>query len=118
MRCTLRDDLQLTGWLIGALDALDRTLASDDPATQTEQRIDQRWLRAQLTLRRSRPDGGEAATLWFGRDRSHDDLLVGTIGASQHIAQWVGGARASQRSRLSDIAMLTVGVDVDGERAQ
>lgn len=113
-----RDDLAVTGWVIGALDQLDRTLASDDPATQTEQRIDQRWLRAQVTLRRTRDTGYDAATLWFGRDRTHDDLQAGLIPANQHVASWLGGARASQESRLSSLATLTLGADVDGEFAR
>jgi hypothetical protein len=111
------DKLVLSGWVIGSLDHLDRTLASDDPATQTEQRSDQQWLRAQVTLRRTRETGNDSATVWFGRDRMRDDLQVGLIPASQHVAQWVGGARASQQTQLTSLATLTLGADLDGELA-
>lgn len=117
-RTKLGDDLVLTGWTIGSLDHLARTLASDDPATQTEQRVDQSWLRAQVTLRRTRATGWDSATLWFGRDRTKDDLQVGLIPARQHIRQWVGGARASQETKLTEIATLTLGADVDAEVAR
>jgi hypothetical protein len=118
VRATLPGDLVLTGWVIGARDTLARTLASDDPATQVEEDVTQAWLRAQVTLRRERPGAGDSVTLWVGRDRDDEDLAVGTITAHQHVAQWVGGARAQQRSRLAGTATLTVGVDVDGERAR
>lgn len=107
------DDVTVTGFVMGSLDSLDRTLASDDPATQVEQQVDQRWLRAQVGLRTS----SASASLWVGRDRFTDDLRVGLIPADQHTAQWVGGARAQQLSRLSDALTLTLGLDVDAERA-
>lgn len=118
MRGKLTSNVVLTSWVIGALDRLDRTLPSDDPATETQQRIDQRWLRAQVTLRRDRSDGFDSFTLWVGRDRTSDDLRVGLIPASQRVAQWVGGGRASQQTRLSDLATMTLGVDVDAEAAR
>jgi hypothetical protein len=119
-RAKLADDVVATGWVLGALDSLDRTLASDDPATETRQRTEQRWLRAQVTLRRDAPDGAgfDSATLWFGRDRARDDLQVGLIPAGQRTAAWVGGARAIQQTRLGDRATLTLGVDLDGEHAE
>jgi hypothetical protein len=117
LRGELAPETTLTGWVIGSLDRLDRRLASDDPATETSQQIDQRWIRAQLTLRRDRTDGYDAATLWFGRDRSRDELAVGLVPAEQRSAAWVGGARAVQQSRLADAATLTLGLDVDTEAA-
>lgn len=117
LRGMLTDRITLTSWLIGSLDQLDRTLASDDPSTQTTQTIDQRWLRAQVTLRRERDDGTDSATLWFGRDRTRDDLDVGLIPARQRTALWVAGARAIQQSRVNDVTTLTLGLDVDGEAA-
>jgi hypothetical protein len=117
-RTKLGDDLVLSGWTIGSLDHLARTLASDDPATQTEQRVDHGWVRAQVSLRRTRATGWDSATLWFGRDRTKDDLQVGLIPARQHLRQWVGGARASQQTKLTDIATLTLGADVDAELAR
>jgi hypothetical protein len=113
----VRDNLTLSGWVIGAIDHLSRTLPSDDPATQTEQRVDQRWVRGQITLQRDRTNATDRATLWIGRDTTRDDMQVGLIPARQHITQWVGGARASQQSTLSKLATLTVGADLDGELA-
>ena len=107
------DHVTLTGFVLGSIDNLDRTLASDDPATEVEQQIEQRWLRAQLGLRTDTA----SASLWVGRDRSTDDLRVGLIPADQHTSQWVGGARAQQQSRMSDALTLTLGLDVDAERA-
>ena len=107
-----------TGWILGALDALDRTLASDDPGTRTQQRIDQRTLRAQVTLRRDTPAGVDRATLWLGRDRTTDELEVGLVPASQRVALWAGGARGAQQRRLPGGPTLTLGVDVDVERAR
>jgi hypothetical protein len=107
------DHMTLGGFVLGSIDELDRTLSSDDPATRVEQQIDQRWLRAQVGLRTDTA----SASLWVGRDHSTDDLRVGLIPADQHTAQWVGGARAQQQSRLSDAFTLTLGLDVDGERA-
>lgn len=113
-----RAGLVASGWLIGALDRLERTLPSDDPATRTDQRVDQRWLRAQVTVERRRETKTDRATLWLGRDATRDDLTVGLVPARMHVTQWVGGARASQEARLSELATLTLGADVDGELAR
>ena len=118
VRAPLAGDLVVTGWVLGALDALDRTLASDDPATQVDEKIDQRTVRAQVTLRRDTPRGYDSATLWLGRDRTSYDLQVGLIPASQTTASWVGGARGAQQQRLSPAATLTLGADLDGETAE
>jgi TonB-dependent receptor-like protein/carboxypeptidase family protein len=117
-RAPLADGLVVTGWVLGALDSLDRTLASDDPATQVDERIDQRTVRAQVTLRRDTPRGYDSATLWLGRDRTRYDLQVGLIAASQAAASWVGGARGVQQQRLSPATTLTLGADLDGESAE
>ena len=117
-RTRLREDLVLSGWVMGALDTLDRVLASDDPATETSQRVDQRTLRAQVTLRRERPGGGERATLWFGRDHLRDELEVGLVPASLRVATWVGGLRAIQETRPTSRIGLTLGADLDGELAR
>lgn len=117
LRARLADDLVLSGWVMGSLDALDRTLASDDPATETTQRTDLAWLRAQVTLQRDRPGRSESATLWFGRDHTDDELEVGLVAADLHVRQWVGGARVAQRARLADALSLALGADLDGERA-
>ncbi|MGN6106630.1 MAG: TonB-dependent receptor domain-containing protein [Kofleriaceae bacterium] len=114
----LRRDVVATGWVLGALDRLDRTLDSDDPATRTTQRIDQRTLRAQVSIARETTAGTDRAMLWIGRDRGADELAVGPIPAHQRIATWVGGARASQHTRLSSLATLAIGVDVDAESAR
>ncbi len=117
-RAKLGDDLVVTGWVLGSLDKLARTLPSDDPATETAQSVDQRFLRAQITLRRDRADGFDSATLWFGRDRNFDDLRVGTILANLHTNQWLGGGRAIQQTRLGDRATITSGLDLDAEQAR
>lgn len=108
----------LTGWVLGALDSLERTLASDDPATEVREQVDQRWIRGQLTLRRDRHDGYDSATLWFGRERASDTARFGMIPASHDSDAWVGGARGVQQSRISDLLTLTVGGDLDAERAR
>jgi TonB dependent receptor/Carboxypeptidase regulatory-like domain/TonB-dependent Receptor Plug Domain len=118
IRAPLADDLVVTGWVLGSLDSLDRTLVSDDPATQVDEKTDQRTVRAQVTLRRDTPGGYDSATLWFGRDRGSYDLQVGLIPASQTSASWVGGARGVQAQRLSPAATLTLGADLDGESAE
>ena len=117
-RGKLAEDLTVTGWILGAIDALDRTLASTDPATQTEQRVDQRTIRAQVTLRRETPHGHASATLWIGRDRTSDQLQVGLIPATARSSQWVGGARAVQQTRIAAPATLTAGLDLDTESSQ
>jgi len=117
-RGKLADDVVVTGWVLGSLDALDRTLASSDPATQTEQFVDQRTIRGQVTVRRDTPRGFDSATLWIGRDRTSDDLQVGLIPATQRTDQWVGGARAAQQTRIADPATLTAGIDLDAESSQ
>jgi hypothetical protein len=116
-RAPLGDDLVLTAWVIGSLDRLDRTLASDDPATETAQRIDQRFARAQIMLRRDRSDGYDTGMVWIGRDRATDDTHVGTIPATQATDAWVGGARGVQQQRLAAGPTLTFGADLDGELA-
>ena len=116
-RAGLRPDLVMTAWVIASLDRLDRTLTSDDPATQTDEAIDQRMLRAQVTLRRDRVDGFDSAMLWVGRDQNADDLQLGLIAANQTTNAWVGGARAIQQQRLPERPTLTIGGDVDGELA-
>ncbi len=116
-RGKLGDGLVLTTWAIGSLDLLDRTLASDDPATQTSEQLDAKSLRAQVTLRHDRGGGYESMTLWGGRDRTTDDFEFGLIPANQTTDAWVGGARAVQQSRISDQVTVTAGTDVDGELA-
>ena len=118
VRAALSSNLVVTGWVLGALDALDRTLVSDDPATQVDETIDQRTVRAQLTLRRDTGDGYDTATLWVGRDRTSYDLQVGLTPARQAAASWVGGARAAQQRRLAPAATLTLGGDLDGETTE
>lgn len=117
-RGKLSDRVVLTGWVLGSLDSLERTLASDDPATEVQEQIDQRWIRGQLTLRRDRDRGYDAATVWFGRERASDDYRFGMIPASHASDAWVGGARGVQQSRLSDHLTLTAGSDLDAERAR
>lgn len=117
-RGKLSDRVVLTGWVLGSLDSLERTLASDDPATEVQAQIDQRWIRGQLTLRRDRDRGYDAATVWFGRERASDDYRFGMIPASHASDAWVGGARGVQQSRLSDHLTLTAGSDLDAERAR
>jgi hypothetical protein len=117
-RAVLGDGVVATGWVLGTIDTLDRTLVSDDPATRVDERRDQRSVRAQVTLRRGTAVGHDAATLWLGRDRSRYDLQVGLIPASQASVGWVGGARAAQQRRLSDAATLSLGLDLDGELAE
>ncbi|HEY0192102.1 MAG TPA: hypothetical protein VGC42_13370, partial [Kofleriaceae bacterium] len=115
VRAPLADHLVLTGWVLGSGDSLDRTLQSDDPATQVDETSEQRTVRAQVTLRRDRPDGYDSATLWAGRDRTSYDLQVGLTPASQRDAAWVGGLRAVQQHRLADPVTLTYGADLDAE---
>ncbi len=116
-RGTLAPRVTMTGWVLGSLDSLERTLASDDPATEVREQIDQRWLRAQVTLRRERDTGFDSGTVWFGRERTGDEYRFGMIPASHSSAAWVGGARGLQQSRMSEHLTLTVGGDLDAERA-
>ncbi|HEY0192456.1 MAG TPA: TonB-dependent receptor, partial [Kofleriaceae bacterium] len=117
VRAPLAAGVVVTGWVLGSLDALDRTLASDDPATQVDERTDQRTLRAQVSIRRDRAEGYDTATVWAGRDRTSYDLQVGLIPASQRDDAWVGGVRAAQQHRLADPITVTYGADLDAERA-
>ena len=52
-----------------------------------------------------------------GPKHGRDDREVGLITATQDTKLWVGGARAMQQSRLGDVSTLTLGLDVDGQRA-
>lgn len=117
-KAQLREDLVVTGWVLAARDDLERTLASDDPATEVHEDVAQRTVRAQLTLRRELPHGWQAATVWAGRDRAEDAFRFGTIPASHASSSWVGGLRAAQQLRLVDALTLTAGADLDGERAE
>ena len=117
VRAPLADNLVVTGWVLGSLDSLDRTLASDDPATQVDEHTEQRTVRAQVTLRRDRADGYDSATVWAGRDHTSYDLQVGLIPATQRDDSWVGGVRAVQQHRLADPVTITYGGDLDAESA-
>ena len=116
-RGKLTDHVVLSGWVLGSLDSLERTLASDDPATEVRETVDQSWVRGQLTLRRDRAGGYDAGTVWFGRERTSDDYRFGMIPASHANDAWVGGARGVQQARISDRLTLTLGGDLDAERA-
>jgi hypothetical protein len=116
-RAPLGDDTVLTAWALASIDTLDRELASSDPATATDEKIDQRMVRAQATIRHDRNDGYDSGTIWMGRDQSSDDLQVGLIPANLHQTSWVGGARGVQQQRWPDGPTLTTGVDLDGELA-
>jgi hypothetical protein len=113
-RAPLAPDLVLSGWVLGSLDSLDRELISDDPATTTDEHVDTRSVRGQITLRRDRLDGYDSATLWAGHDSAYDDFHFGLIPANQDTHAWVGGARAVQQTRTK-YATLTVGTDLDSE---
>lgn len=115
-RAPLSSDLVLTAWALGSLDSLDRQLISDDPATSTDEHVDNRSARAQVTLRRDRADGHDAVTLWGGRDTTTDDFHFGTIPARQDTQAWVGGLRAVQVTR-GEYATISLGTDLDGELA-
>ncbi len=117
-KAKLRADVSITGWLLASGDTLERTLASDDPATETSQTIDTKMQRGQVTLRRDRPDGFDSATLWFGYDTTEDDLHVGLIPASLHQRQLLGGVRAIQQTRLGDRVSLDAGLDLDAEQSR
>lgn len=116
VRAKLADDLVVSAWALGSLDSLDRQLLSDDPATTTDEHVDNRFARGQVTLRHDRPDGFDAATLWAGYDKNLDDFRFGVIPASQDSHAWVGGMRAVQQQRRGP-ATLTIGTDLDSELA-
>ena len=118
LRLQLGPSTVVTAWAIGSLDLLDRTLISTDPATQTTETSDQRFARAQVTIRHDRPDGHDTATLWLGRDRTRDDLQFGLVPANTSDDAWLAGARAAQQQRLAPGTLLTLGLDVDGELDQ
>ncbi len=109
-RGALTERTTLSGWVIGSLDALERTLASDDPATEVREDVTQRWLRAQLTVRRDTTRGFDSATLWFGRDTARDAFAFGMLPASHDARAWVGGARALQEVRLVEPKGIAPGV--------
>ncbi len=116
-RMPLQDNLVLSAWAIASIDSLDRELVSDDPATQTDETTNNRSIRAQVTLRKDRPDGYDSGTIWIGNDHNSDDLQVGLIPADSDTRAWVGGARGVQQSRLDHHTTFTFGVDLDGEAA-
>jgi hypothetical protein len=110
-------DVTVTSWLIGSIDTLDRVLVSDDPADQTDEHVDQRFVRGEITVRRDRPDGYDSATVWAGYDRDLDNFLFGLIPADRTQRDWVAGARGVQQQRFGDHVTLTTGLDLDGEYA-
>jgi len=111
-------DTELTAWALAADDRLERTLVSDDPATETRESIASRSLRAQITLKRQRDAGPQRATLWFGRDTTDYELNVGLIPASHASRLWVGGLRGDQTTRITESIALAIGLDVDVELAE
>jgi hypothetical protein len=117
LRGVLGGGITITAWAIGSIDTLDRILESSDPASETDEHVDQRFARAQLTIRRDRADGYDSATVWAGRDANLDDFQFGLIPADRTQHDWVAGGRAVQQQRLGDRATLTTGLDVDGELA-
>lgn len=117
-RGKVTSDTELTGWVLAADDRLERTLQSDDPATETTEVVAQRSIRAQITLKRQRDAGPQRATLWIGRDTTDYDLAVGLIPASHASRLWVGGVRGDQQTRLAEGIALAIGLDVDLEVAE
>jgi len=111
-------DTELTAWVLAADDHLERTLVSDDPATETRERVAARSLRAQVTLERQRDAGPQRATLWFGRDTTDYELNVGLIPATHASRLWVGGLRGDQITRVTEHIALAIGLDVDVELAE
>ncbi|MFT3692872.1 MAG: TonB-dependent receptor [Kofleriaceae bacterium] len=113
----IADDLKLKAWALGSIDTLDRTLTSTDPATETTNHIDNKTVRASVSLQHDVVGGFDRAMLWFGRDHQVNDLAVGTITAASTTQTWLGGARALQQRQLGNHAALAVGLDLDAERA-
>jgi TonB family protein len=102
---------------VGALashDQINRMQVSSDPA---DNRTERRTTEFARYYARYRKDLGGAnhvvVTPWFGFDRSNIANEIGTVPATQSIKTTIGGARIEWMGKLSEHAMLDVGIDAE-----
>jgi TonB family protein len=117
-----RTSVELGG--LASSDAIERTVASADPAATSSDRRTLRWGRVYARYRTELEDGTDVTVVpWLGRDvRSLVDSF-GDVRTSVSSAAWIVGLRASYRSRLVDhpeaaFSGLTITLGMDGEMTQ
>jgi hypothetical protein len=107
---------ELRALILTSHDALDRVVASNDPAADKRQRVRDDWARAALTWIRSRDSGDARLTLWGGAERARTDDAFGGVPADLHRDTYAGGVRAGYRTHVARGVLVGVGMDAQAAR--
>jgi TonB family protein len=96
-------------------DSVSSEVTSSDPSARKSETRKQSFERVGLRYKRTQRDGSVVEVLpWFGWDHSNLDSLFGSVPTSVDSNATVFGMRASYSGKLSDAAIVTVGLDVEG----
>jgi hypothetical protein len=115
----LRQHESLDVVFLGSDDALSEIIPEVDPARARSETIGVGYQRFYLHYRRLLDDGSSVDVVPFaGHDTSSLDAVFGANPAELHESTWRWGLRATDRSRLTPWAKLTLGVELDGSSAQ
>jgi hypothetical protein len=107
---------ELRALVLGSHDALDRVVASDDPAADKRQIVRDDWVRAAVTWIRSRDSGDARLTVWGGGERARTDDDFGGVPADLHRDTYAGGVRASYRTHVARGLLVGIGMDAQAAR--
>lgn len=103
--------------LIGLLssDSVSRSVQSSDPSGRKSETKGQRFERVGFRYKRAQNDGSSVEVLpWVGWDHSSLDSLFGSVPTSLTLDSTTFGLRASYSGKLTDAAVATVGLDLEG----
>jgi hypothetical protein len=106
---------ELRLWAVASRDRLRRTLPAADPAVQTTDDVARDFVRSAATLRYTGTDTASELTVWGGVGSDNTKLAVGDIVADNNDRSVSVGARAAERSSLSERFDLTLGLDIESQ---
>jgi hypothetical protein len=105
--------------VLGSDDALSEVIPDPDPARARSETTGEAYQRFYLRYRRLLDDGSSVEFVPFvGHDRSSLDAVFGANPAELDESTWRWGLRATDRSRVTPWAKLTLGVELDGSSAE
>jgi hypothetical protein len=114
----LRPRESIDAVFLGSRDDLARVVPDADPSHARSEATTSAFQRVYLRYVRELDDGARVEMVpWIGHDVANLDARFGPVPATLDQSTWRWGARGSYRTRVAEHAALTVGLDVDGARA-
>lgn len=113
---TIRKDEEVEAFLLASNDKLQRSVPSSDPSNVKTETTDQTFYRAFVRYSRLNPDGSSlVVTPSFGWDNNSQVQRFGLIPARLDSTGYRYGLRASYRRRVAKFAVLSAGLDMQGQ---